>query len=375
MQHMLSLATSRSRRLWLLPALILSFFWLLGPAQAQAAVVRAVLFYSPSCPHCHVVMQQDLPPIVERFGDQLAIVVINTATEDGAALYQAAVDAYQIPTNRRGVPTMIVGETVLVGALEIPSQLPEIVETALANGGLTWPAIPGLAEGLPVADEPAPVVASADGNAANEPYTVPAQDTTTLLERLAQDWVGSVLAILVLLGLVGLVIWSIVIVTRPQPGGAQSALRSRSPWGIPLLVLIGLVVAIYLAYVEITHTPAVCGPIGECNTVQQSPYATLFGVLPIGVLGIIGYVAIGVAWLVAWRGPAFWRQIATGAVWAFALAGAVFSAYLTFLEPFVIGAVCAWCLTSAVVMALLLWWATAQATELRYAPQAGRRQR
>jgi uncharacterized membrane protein len=34
--------------------------------------------------------------------------------------------------------------------------------------------------------------------------------------------------------------------------------------------------------------------------------------------------------------------------------GTLFSIYLTFLEPFVIGATCAWCLTSAVLMAALL---------------------
>ena len=34
--------------------------------------------------------------------------------------------------------------------------------------------------------------------------------------------------------------------------------------------------------------------------------------------------------------------------------GVLFSIYLTFLEPFVIGATCAWCLSSAVIMTLLL---------------------
>jgi uncharacterized membrane protein len=34
-------------------------------------------------------------------------------------------------------------------------------------------------------------------------------------------------------------------------------------------------------------------------------------------------------------------------------AGILFSIYLTFLEPFVIGATCAWCITSAVIMTLL----------------------
>ena len=39
----------------------------------------------------------------------------------------------------------------------------------------------------------------------------------------------------------------------------------------------------------------------------------------------------------------------------FALFGVLFSIYLTFLEPFVIGATCAWCITSAIIMALILW--------------------
>jgi uncharacterized membrane protein len=38
-----------------------------------------------------------------------------------------------------------------------------------------------------------------------------------------------------------------------------------------------------------------------------------------------------------------------------ALVGTLFSVYLTFLEPFVLGATCAWCLTSAVLQTLLLW--------------------
>ena len=47
--------------------------------------------------------------------------------------------------------------------------------------------------------------------------------------------------------------------------------------------------------------------------------------------------------------------------------GTLFSIYLTFLEPFVIGAVCAWCLTSAVVMTLLLVVAVRSMTEPRAA--------
>ncbi|NIO07029.1 MAG: hypothetical protein GTO40_03175, partial [Deltaproteobacteria bacterium] len=46
-----------------------------GPwsAQAQAPEVHAVLFYSQTCPYCHQVMQVDLPPLLEAYGDQLKI--------------------------------------------------------------------------------------------------------------------------------------------------------------------------------------------------------------------------------------------------------------------------------------------------------------
>lgn len=55
-------------------------------------------------------------------------------------------------------------------------------------------------------------------------------------------------------------------------------------------------IAGYLAYVEATQSTAVCGPVGDCNTAQQSEYARLFGVLPIGVIGVVGYLAILFSW-------------------------------------------------------------------------------
>jgi uncharacterized membrane protein len=126
-------------------------------------------------------------------------------------------------------------------------------------------------------------------------------------------------------------------------------------WVVPVLVVLGVGVASYLSYIEITHTEAVCGPVGDCNTVNQSPYATLFGFLPVGVLGLMGYGVVLSLWALGRVGPEAYRPRAHLALWGAALFGTLFSIYLTFLEPFVIGATCAWCLTSAVIMTLLLW--------------------
>ena len=91
-----------------------------------------------------------------------------------------------------------------------------------------------------------------------------------------------------------------------------------------------------------------CGPVGNCNAVQQSSWAMLLGV-PVGTLGQAGYLGIFTAWILAVVGPKRW----------------VDSAWLTFLEPFVIGATCLWCLTSAVLMTLILMGATPRAAALR----------
>ena len=117
----------------------------------------------------------------------------------------------------------------------------------------------------------------------------------------------------------------------------------------------GLGVASYLTYVEMTQAEAVCGPVGDCNTVQQSEYTRLFGILPFGILGLAGYVMILLAWVIGRIASQRLAAYASLALLGLTAFGLLFSIYLTFLEPFVIGATCAWCLTSALIMTALLW--------------------
>jgi uncharacterized membrane protein len=140
-------------------------------------------------------------------------------------------------------------------------------------------------------------------------------------------------------------------------------------WAVPFLVVGGLAVAGYLAFVEAANAPVACGPVGKCGDVQNSKYATLFGILPIGILGLAGYLAIIAAWLLAQFGPESLKKWAVLAIWGFCIFGVLFSAYLTFLEPFVIGATCMWCITSAVLMILLLWVTTPAAQQALTIPE------
>lgn len=371
-------------------------------AQEEQPVVRAVLFYSPTCPHCHYVMDEVLTPLQQQYGEQCDIMLVDVSHPDGQRVYQAAIQQFRIPDTRLGVPTMIVDETVLVGSQEIPMQFPGLLTSHLEAGGNDWPAIPG----LPVEEE-APA-APADDSAAVEVPAAPADESagesaaiaeesalavepqatdeaSGVMATLARDPAGNALAVLLLVGMVGVVGYSVYTLRQslqpaaePQPaqgngkskGRAVASARGRGHaahnghtenpaaakwrrWAIPALALLGLVVSGYLTYVETTAASAVCGPVGDCHAVQQSEYARLFGV-PVGMLGIIGYIAILAVWAVGSFGAAPLSQRAWLALLVFAFGGTLFSIYLTFLEPFVIGASCLWCLTSAAVMGALL---------------------
>lgn len=325
--------------------LVMFFSWVVLPSQminvqAQSAVVRAILFYSPTCPHCHEVIENVLPPLIDQYGDQLNIVGINVSLQEGQNLYRAAIEQFNIPNDRLGVPTLIIGDHVLVGSGEIPAQLPGLIEQYLGTGGVNWPAIPGIESVLTAED----LSQSADASASWQ-------------ANFLRDPLGNSLSIFMLVVMITAVTRTFVLFRRRgrrNPGDLPG-------WLVPALALVGLFVASYLAFVETTNTAAVCGPVGDCNTVQQSGYASLFGILPIGILGVIGYVGIGAAWLFQRYGPPEWRGYASLSIWALAAGGTLFSIYLTFLEPFVIGATCMWCLTSSLIMTSLFWVTTSQA--------------
>lgn len=124
---------------------------------------------------------------------------------------------------------------------------------------------------------------------------------------------------------------------------------------IPLtLVLLGVAGFVIGAYLSLAHwgaQPLVCGGVGDCGYVNASEYASVGGV-PVSVLGAAMYgvmVVTAVAWLLNQRFD--WLPIA---YWGLALAGAGYAGYLTYVEVAVLQAICAWCVASAVILALSL---------------------
>jgi uncharacterized membrane protein len=109
---------------------------------------------------------------------------------------------------------------------------------------------------------------------------------------------------------------------------------------------LGIAVAAYLTYVHYAGLQPFCAGGGHgCERVQSSSYASVGGI-PVAVLGLAGYLAIAAA--VAAPG-----ESARLAAAALAVVGFGFSAYLTYLELFVIDAICQWCVASAVLLTVL----------------------
>ncbi len=189
---------------------------------------------------------------------------------------------------------------------------------------------------------------------------------STFLERFLRDPLANSIAVVVLLGMLASLAFLAYRFLNPPEEDGQAKLTAPVGWRrwiIPVLCVLGMFVAGYLTYVEISHNQAICGPIGNCNSVQTSRYATLWGFMPVGVFGMIGYFAIAIVWVVQAVTTDKFKLYSALVMWGFALLGVLFSIYLTFLEPFVIGATCAWCISSAILITLLLWTTTPPAIQ------------
>jgi uncharacterized membrane protein len=117
----------------------------------------------------------------------------------------------------------------------------------------------------------------------------------------------------------------------------------RPDWLVAGLAAVGFAVATYLAVTKLAGGSALfCRGVGGCEVVQASRYATFLG-LPTAAWGAGLYAAVG-GLALSGLGARRWL-----AGYLLAVAGVAFSAYLTYLELFVIEAVCGYCVISAAV--------------------------
>ncbi len=324
----LALALATGQQLFPRPAL--------SAPQAAEPVAHAVLFYSDLCSHCHYVMENVLPPLQQKYGSRLDIRMIEVSAPQNRARLRQAGLALGIASDAIGVPLMLIGDRGLVGAVEIEQDLPGLIEKHLAAGGVDFPRVPGV-------DEP---------STASSANPAPAPEAPLAAEAPRSN--GFALAIAIMLGMVAALVYTAFALVRGLRGRHVPLPSPRLDALLPVVAVVGLAVAGYLTYVETTSVRAICGPVGDCNAVQSSPYARLFDIVPVGVVGALGYIAILALWLWQRLRSDWLAAYAPLLLFGMALFGVIFSLYLTYLEPFVIGAVCAWCLSSAVLITLTM---------------------
>jgi thiol-disulfide isomerase/thioredoxin len=138
-------------RLLLITPLILAPGHSSAHAQGLTSVVRAVLFYSPTCGHCHYVITETLPPLFDKYGERLQIIGIDVTQSQGQTFFLAALQRFGLESG--GVPFLVIDDLYLVGSQEIPERFPGLIETYLAQGSIDWPDIPGLTEWLAMQSE------------------------------------------------------------------------------------------------------------------------------------------------------------------------------------------------------------------------------
>lgn len=140
-----------------------------------------------------------------------------------------------------------------------------------------------------------------------------------------------------------------------KTGAGQQAAARPVDWlrwtGLAFAVL-GIVVAAYLTWIKLAHTQVFCSGVGDCEAVNTSIYSQINGV-PVAMLGLAAYVMLAALFLLEDRWS--WLQdYAPLAIFGLALTGTLYSAYLTYIELFVIHAVCPYCVTSALLITGIL---------------------
>ncbi len=121
---------------------------------------------------------------------------------------------------------------------------------------------------------------------------------------------------------------------------------------IAVFALIGAFVATYLTLYKIGVIGQLTCSVQGCETVNTSRWATFLG-FPVAAWGVAFYLAMFVVALIGTRPSYEEEKNFSQAMTLMSGFGVLFSAWLTYLEFFVIHAVCMWCVISAVIVTII----------------------
>ncbi len=131
-----------------------------------------------------------------------------------------------------------------------------------------------------------------------------------------------------------------------SPEAPSDRTRGSLGWLMAGLALGALGMALYLGLAKLSGADLACGVLHGCDTVSQSEYASIFGI-PTGLFGALASAATVIGALVWWLTADRRALLAT---YLIGLASLPFLVWLTYLELFVINAICIWCVSYAALV-------------------------
>ena len=115
--------------------------------------------------------------------------------------------------------------------------------------------------------------------------------------------------------------------------------------------VVGLLVSIYMSIYKFSNNNAMCLGSGDCATVNASRFSEIYGI-PVAFFGVFGFVAIILVHFLEKRIKLFEQQ-GTLMIFGMGLFGFIFVLYLTYVELYVIHAICPFCVATAIAMVLV----------------------
>jgi len=111
---------------------------------AVSGAVHAYYFYANDCPHCIVILDEIIEPMLNEYGDLFDIRLLELGNP---RYYEALIqieDYFNIEVGEKGLPTLVIGDQILIGEDPVRENLAQIVQKGLDEGGIDFPTIEGI---------------------------------------------------------------------------------------------------------------------------------------------------------------------------------------------------------------------------------------
>ncbi|MEO1785228.1 vitamin K epoxide reductase family protein [Thermodesulfobium sp. 4217-1] len=309
--------------------IFLTYFIIWASPVFASSEVNVVLFWSPTCPHCHDVIENILPPIQEKFKNKLLITYIMLYKESQVEPFYNLASEYGIKKSDAGVPFMIIGDKVLIGTDDIEKDLPNLIQEGIKQGGIPFPEKVLHSEFSKYID----VKAIENKNFEGKPYAI------------------FTVIFLLIVALYSLL--TLKFITLIKYANFIKAFRN---YLIPFVIFIGFLISIYLFHLETTDSSAMCIIFSGCDTVQKSSFSHIFGIIPMAALEIFAYCVFFALWVYSYKlnkNKVFRFNPKMLLFWINFMA-VIVAICLTTLEIFIIKAACVYCIISSIIIGLLL---------------------